>query len=439
MDPPNRYLELLAAVGVHVDPEEWQQVHLNPLEHLDDATRDPLEWEAPQLPSEPTGRDEDGFPIFTRSQFDECAPEVFGYDEYTIVEDADAAHPFQASYEQELDWKRYHRPIHRYDRSYRIRWTLAHIVGCAGWAPRTVLHRLRETIRSDDLMSRRIYERVRLWLKQTRHVRLYAAIPYIIGQLGGPRWRISTEQYRKVLLDATLLHRLFDTFKQQARLGYRKRFPKIHFVLLRLLDRHGVWAPYRMAWARTLIKTQQLWTLLRTMETQPTHPSPTECQTASNANATQPTSERQTDLSSEHIPISAHSSSSSRNTTLCKSIKDATNTSLTTCTWTPDWRTTTKTDGSDSIPCVSFSTGPLPRCVDSPGTVVNSRSARGSIGNTPISKPASVEKRHRRPSQRRNVSWRNAAARFARSTVGPYGSSRHRMFDSWIRSTTIVA
>ena len=254
------YLELLAAVGIHIDPAEWNAAH-------------PL-WSEPRgptkLPTHPIGFDEDAYPIFSRSQIDECAPEVFGFDTYTVVEDPDAAHPYALNYEDELHWYRWHRPIHRYSRPYRIRRALAHVVGCCGpLPPPEIQEALRADLDENALRSRGVYNSVRALLKKGRHTRFYASIPYIITQLGGPHWKVSTEQYARVLEDAIQLHRLFEFRKPD--LHGRLRFPKIQFVLLRLLDRHRVAAPYNVPWARTFIKRRQLCGLVTQLESQPAY------------------------------------------------------------------------------------------------------------------------------------------------------------------------
>lgn len=410
---PNRYLELLAAVGVHVDAEEWNQVHINP------NTLEPEPWEVPVLPSAPWRYNEDGVPEFTRSQFDVCPPELYGYDEYHIIEDELAAHPPCASYEQEVSWRRNHRPIHRYDRTYRIRWTLAHIVGCAGWIPVDVLDALRTHIYADDLMSRRIYERVRHCLKVARHTRLYVAIPYIIGQLGGPRWHISTDQYRAVLKDAVVLHGLFETLKPQ--LQRRKRFPKIHFVLLRLLDRHGVWAPYKMAWARTLIKTQQLQQFLIGME-QPPLPS---CTTTKNENA--PVMKMTTSCpSNDSADVSLTPSSLA-----IAACKPATiSVYPTPCSLNPGSSATMTTKNA-----ACTGPGSVWDTSNTNGCGASTRSAPASTTNISTTKRVYGAQKPRRTSHRSREPWRTAAARFVRSTGGAYGSSRHRIWNAWIQST----
>jgi hypothetical protein len=267
------YIGLLDSVGVVVSPEEWQLLHAW---RTREATPDPVP--SSRLPVDPlwydTDASRDPLPVFTRSQCDECAPEVFGWDRYRVIEDRESTWPLQASYEQEVSWKRWHRPIHRYDRPYRIRRTLLHVIGYSGVCPPDLLAFLKQRLPQDRLLSRSIYERVRGLLKAHRWVHMYASVPYIIKCLGGPRWNVTGEQYLKVYADALQLHRLFELFRSQNRLGTRRRFPKMQYVVLRLLHRHGVVSPFFMPWARTYIKRRQLRILLTALEDQPCYPPP---------------------------------------------------------------------------------------------------------------------------------------------------------------------
>jgi hypothetical protein len=265
-------LQLLHEQGIDVDPSEWITLDPRPGGYSPRPRYDP-----PPLPTQPCYYDEDDLPVFTKSQLNNCAPEVFGYERYSIVEDAEAAHPFGLNYADEVHWRRWHRPIHRYDRPYRIRRTLAFVTGYDCQAvPEDVLRQLKRYVTTADLMSWHIYDRVRALLKRWRLAPWYSSIPHIIVRLGGPRWRVSTDQFRRVSEDALTLHRRFDHFRRQERLqGNRRRFPKMQFVLLRLLDRHGVHPPYRVPWARTYIKRRQLWHLLDWMERQDLYPPTT--------------------------------------------------------------------------------------------------------------------------------------------------------------------
>ena len=255
----NTYLELLRELGIDIPEADWNRIHgIEP-----EPTR-------PKHPSnrEPLYVDEtDGIPVYTASQLEWNLPEHDGVVDYRVVEDDYHAHPFALNYHDELYYRANYRPRHRYSRPYRIRWTLSHLIGSTGKLPPGVADRLRNTLPppGDVLHSRSAHEWVRTCLKKWRHTELYLSVPYIVARLGGPRWRVSSRQVRDVYDDAIRLHTVFDTLRKQGRLG-RQRFPKLQYVLLKLLDRHGVVPPYRIPWARTSIKRRQLRDFLTTLD-----------------------------------------------------------------------------------------------------------------------------------------------------------------------------
>lgn len=245
----NGYLDLLAELGIVIPEQEWNEAHnITP--------------EEPRQPHEPVDIDSvSGLPVFTTAQLEWCEPEQYGYDKYQVIEDELTAHPFALDYDQELYYAaNYNNAIHRYSRQYRLRWVLGHLVGQLGKAPKDVEQRLRAELcreGSDVLWTREAYEWVRGRLRKWKLSQLYLSVPHIVSRLGGARWRVSLKQYTQVVEEATRLHKIFDSMKRQGKLQ-RQRFPPLLFVLLYLLDRHGVMPPYRIPWARTLIRRREL-------------------------------------------------------------------------------------------------------------------------------------------------------------------------------------
>lgn len=244
---PNTYLTLLAGLGIDIPVEVWNDTH-------------GIEPEPqPQHPisREPQYFDENDTPVYTASQLDWNRPEDVGVHDFIVVEDDFHAHPFALNYHDEIYYRANHRPKHRYSRPYRIRWTFSHLIGLTGKLPQGVRQRLLNSVTGETLQGRNAHEWVRSCLKKWGHKELYLSVPYIVARLGGPKWRVSTKQTMAVYDDAIRLHTVFDALRKQGRLG-RQRFPKMQYVLLKLLDRHGVVAPYRVPWARTCIKRRQL-------------------------------------------------------------------------------------------------------------------------------------------------------------------------------------
>lgn len=253
----NPYLQLLSELGIEIAEEEWNRVH--------EIVPEP---EPTLYPSEPFSyNDVDGMPQFTASQLEWDLPERHGFLEYDVIDDEAHAHPFALNYHDEIYYRANYRAKHRYSRPYRIRWTLSHLIGIAGKLPHDVALRLQTELPApyDVLHTRAAHEWVRARLKAWGRKELYLSVPYIVAQLGGPRWRVSTGQTVAVYEDAIKLHTVFDALRKQGRMG-RQRFPKMQYVLLKLLDRHGVVAPYRVPWARTSIKRRQLRDFLTSLD-----------------------------------------------------------------------------------------------------------------------------------------------------------------------------
>lgn len=244
------YLQLLQEVGVPVTAEEWVSVHGTPVE----------EEAAPLLPSRPHHYDEDAVPVFTSSQLAWAAPELFGWQEYRVVEDRETAHPWALDYHQEQYYKTSGtRPIHRYSREARLRWTLWRLLGWAGRLDDEVETRLRaEPGWSSLLYTRNAYYWVHQHLKRWRRPDLYASIPLLIRRLGGPGWLASHAQVTWVLERATYLHHTFNWLRRREELVTRERFPKMVFVCLRLLQEVGAASPYKMLGARGAYKRREL-------------------------------------------------------------------------------------------------------------------------------------------------------------------------------------
>jgi len=251
MDPS--LATLLGECGVHISDAEWEQAF------------PPTPATVPKPGMTPISVF-GGKPMFSSSQVAWCAPEVFGYDDYGVIEDAETAHPWVLDWNDEQYYWGNHRPIHRYSRLYRLRWTLSHVLGLAGQVADATVDALRQQLPCGMMQTRKAYE----WVRSTAHrqgLTLHAlSIPLLVRKLGGPTWKVSHEQYHTVLREMERLHRGFAQF----RLG-RQRFPKMQYVLLRLLDEAGVVPPYKVPWARTSIKRRQLGTFIATLRTSIDH------------------------------------------------------------------------------------------------------------------------------------------------------------------------
>lgn len=249
----NPYLQLLAELGIDIPETVWNEVHNIP----------PPPPPPSRCPDVPVDYTDDDVPVFLSTQVEWEGPEMYGYDRYEVHEVEETAHPLRLDYKSEQYYRANFRGIHRYSRAYRIRWVYFHLVGSMGRSPPALLARLKAEAKAegDPIWNRGVYEWVRGRLRGWKLARYYHVIPRLVADLGGPRWRIRDAQHARVLEDATRLHRLFDALARAGKLC-RQRFPSLTFVLLFLLDRHGVMAPYRIPWARTYISRKGLRTFL---------------------------------------------------------------------------------------------------------------------------------------------------------------------------------
>lgn len=236
------WLSLLAECGVDIPLEDWNREH-------------PLPITAPITDApEPTGYVGD-VPCYSSTQVDYCPPECWGIDVYHVEEDVETAHPYVLSWKDEQYYRGNFRPTHRYSRIYRLTWTLAHVLGYYARADPEIVERLRSDLGTNPVLrTRRAYEWVRAQLRSYNAPHMYLSIPALIRMLGGPSWHCSNAAWHAVKAEAEALHRAFDAMEDKG----RKRFPKMQYVLLRLLDKHGVAPPYKVLWARTSIKRRQL-------------------------------------------------------------------------------------------------------------------------------------------------------------------------------------
>lgn len=244
----NPYLQLLAELGVEIAEEVWNEVH---------DIREPTP--PPVKPDRPHHVDpDDGIPVFTSAQLEWCEPEMYGFHDYHVQ--VGDEHPVALDWKSEVYYRGNYQPIHRYSRVYRIRWVFFHLIGASGKVEEDVLARLRAELAREDkdvIWTRTAYEWVRTRLRRWKRPDLYLSISDMVARLGGPRWRVPHGVCSQVLHDAVRLHRLFDALHRAGKLK-RQRFPNLTYVLLFLLDRHGIIPPYRIPWARSYLRRRLL-------------------------------------------------------------------------------------------------------------------------------------------------------------------------------------
>jgi hypothetical protein len=240
------YLQLLRSVGVPIDPDFAVR-----FESAYPYARPQSVPEPTLLPTVPFDVREDGVPVFTSSQYDWQRPEDNGWQEYEIVETAESAHPILTSVEEDPSLLKHvtrGRRKHVYDRIYHFKWTLYHTLGLMGAPVETDLLRDLEESIGGAVTGDDVYVRLHAELKRRKMGHLYLSIPSLIQRMGGATWVVPHGLLDRIETDFRILHRAFTINKETLR---RRRFPKLLFVVLALLDERRVAPPYRIPWAHT--------------------------------------------------------------------------------------------------------------------------------------------------------------------------------------------
>lgn len=228
------YLQLLRQCGIAMDEPAFRALHRPPAVTTT-ATAAPLFQ---------------NLPLITRSTYDIRRPEDYDIDAYWVIEDYEAAYPLALN-DPQLFTHTSRTRRHRYDRLYQFRWTLTHIVGLQGPPPRfdpTILPALRKFLKHRLHQPGQVYIKTRDWLRRRGLQPLYLHIPYLIRELGGPTWAVDTLPLADL---ERAFRRLHVAFQYHAPEIGRRRFPKMLFVVLALLDEFHITPPYEIPWCKT--------------------------------------------------------------------------------------------------------------------------------------------------------------------------------------------
>lgn len=191
--------------------------------------------------------------MFTSIQIDDYGlPEYWGYQTYRVIESREGN--FVTDYKMEQE--RYFRKIHRYCRLSRFRTCLLNLLGERGKIPESVMGMVKAYLKPD---SKDKWNDARRILKAYKQRRYYDNIPMILKQLNYGRLfkSITTEQLEGIINDFKYLSVKFEETKTD-----RRYFPNIRFIVLKLLERHGLEQNYPIPLARTSRKLKtlnQLW------------------------------------------------------------------------------------------------------------------------------------------------------------------------------------
>ena len=216
----NPFVQLLLEVGICVDPAEFDQ-------EPEPVTPPP----SPRLANEPHHYDGDT-PVFTMDQIMESQPEQFGYTDYLVI-DGQPTYALNWADEQMIEKR---RPIHRYCRKERFKFTLCQLLGCTGRISKEVFDHFSK-INFTQLPKHLIWNFIRFELKRNGW-KIYNRIPGLIGELGMTRPRMTNSRmYRTILQDFEQMHLVWPLVKAKFN---RKYFPNLRYTALKLMAKSGM-------------------------------------------------------------------------------------------------------------------------------------------------------------------------------------------------------
>ena len=206
----------------------------------------------------PIKYDLDGVPVFTNLQIDDYGlPELWGFETYRVSESLEANLVMDYKMEQEM----FFRKIHRYSRVARFKVCLYNILGDRGIIPKHVLTMIKTYLKPNSLDKWNDTRKLLKHFKQQKH---YDQIPSILKCLNYGRCfpSLNSLQFEAIINDFLGLSEKFNRTKKEY---CRTYFPSIRFVVLKLLDAHGIKPNYPIPLVRTSRKMkslEELWTSL---------------------------------------------------------------------------------------------------------------------------------------------------------------------------------
>lgn len=207
---------------------------------------------------QPLKIDPDGVPVFSNLQIDDYGlPEHWGFEVYRVSESLEANMVTDYKMEHEM----FFRKIHRYSRVARFKVCLFNILGERGIIPPHVVSMIRTYLKPNSVDK---WNDTRKLLKHFKQRKYYDQIPAILKILSYGRCfpSLTSMQFEAIIRDFMFLSEKFDRVKKEYSRIY---FPNIRFIVLKLLELHGIQPIYPIPLVRTSRKMkslQELWTSL---------------------------------------------------------------------------------------------------------------------------------------------------------------------------------
>jgi hypothetical protein len=199
-------------------------------------------------------RYDNDIPVFSTRDIDDYGfPEIYGYTKYLVIESRELNAVTEYKMEHEYDL----RPIHRYSRLARFKSTLFQLLGERGHIPPIAFNAVKTYLKPD---SKNKWEDARKLLKHFNQRKCYDRIPIILSKLGYGRSfpSLTSDQIIYIINDFCALS---DTFERTKHKYSRRYFPNIRYIVLKLLELHGITSNYPLPFVRTDRKRLSLDTL----------------------------------------------------------------------------------------------------------------------------------------------------------------------------------
>lgn len=191
-------------------------------------------------------------------------PDLFGVEEYLVLDDPTESCPFVLDYDGEQDRRGALRPIHRYSQDKRFELLLKKFLG--GNCSRIKCDDLFLTVAMEcNYEKDLVWNSVRKILKENGWSRYYDNIPSILEKIG--------YEFKIICPTNFALDEIVNDFKklshgfERNRIGTRKYMINYRFIALKLMERHGVQFEYYIPKLQTTRKHEEFEKLWQELET----------------------------------------------------------------------------------------------------------------------------------------------------------------------------
>ncbi len=172
-------------------------------------------------------------------------PDHWGVLNYLVIDCKEISCPLSMEWKDEMHLLQDGVFIHRYDRCQRFKCTLYQLIGGSRVEIPSHVFRITKEYNPDP---NKVWNSVREILKEYGYKKFYNRIPCILKGLAYPEKIVyNMEMIRKILLDFQKIHSYFDDIKKELKMDY---FPNLRFVVLKLMERHGVVFQYYIPFIR---------------------------------------------------------------------------------------------------------------------------------------------------------------------------------------------